>query len=422
MRNIKIGLIVIFSLLAIWLGILMVRGIAGQKIFYLRNNAGQAVSQDMRLVLDEEVALDGIEDIRVLYDMNGNDVYLYEGEGNTLKIKEYLGSGIKDNEASTVSVSSGELEIKGKKRNSIGFSFFFHIGTSNFGNGSYTEIWIPASYQGDLQIATASGDIISEPDIMLAECFEAESTSGTISIPAVDAKEVSIYSTSGDIKIDTINTKSDNKDARIDIATTSGDMYLKRLSGAVSIETTSGYVTAESILGDAELASTSGDINVKHIDGNVDATSTSGFVKISEGSGERNVSTTSGEIVLEGTDGAFDIDTASGEISVKAQKGAGSIETISGDVRLELSELTGNLDLNTTSGEVGIKISDNNSFEFEANSTSGDINTFFDDSLKFSKGGNSATGTYGNNTQEHKIDIETTSGDVRITKNYYLGS
>ena len=39
MRNIKIGLIVIFSLLAIWLGVVMVRGIAGHGIFYVRHNA-----------------------------------------------------------------------------------------------------------------------------------------------------------------------------------------------------------------------------------------------------------------------------------------------------------------------------------------------------------------------------------------------
>ena len=77
MRNIKIGLIVIFSLIAIWLGVVMVRGIAGHGIFYVRHNAIDNSSQDMRLVLDEEIALDGIDDIRVFYGMNGNDVYLY---------------------------------------------------------------------------------------------------------------------------------------------------------------------------------------------------------------------------------------------------------------------------------------------------------------------------------------------------------
>ena len=64
-----------------------------------------------------------------------------------------------------------------------------------------------------------------------------------------------------------------------------------------------------------------------------------------------------------------------------------------------------------------MKLSKMDSFAFEANTTSGEIDTFFDDSLKFSKRGNSAEGTYGSNTQGNKIDIETTSGDVRITKN-----
>ena len=371
----------------------------------------------MRLVLDEKVALDGIDDIRVLYGMNGNDVYIYEGEGNTLAVKEYLGSEIKDNAASTVSVNGGTLEIKGKKRNTNGFSFFFNFGTSNYAYGGYTEIWLPASYKGNLKIETVSGDITSEPDIALTDHFEAASVSGTISIPSVDARDVSVCSTSGDIRIETMNTKTDSSNAKIDIATTSGDMDFKKLNGKVSITTTSGYITAETISGEAEFSTTSGDIEVGHIDGNIEATSTSGFVRISEGNGTRKVSTTSGDITLEGMNGDFDISTASGEISVTDDKGAGSIETISGDVRLELAELSGNLDINTTSGYVDMKLSEKDSFAFEASTTSGEIDTFFDDSLKFSKRGNSAEGTYGSNTQGHEIDIETTSGDVRITKN-----
>ena len=416
MRNIRIGLIAVFSILAIWLGIVMVRGISGHKIFYLKNNAGQIASQDMRVVLDEEVALDGIDDIRILYNMNGNDVYLYEGEGNTLAVKEYLGSEIKDNAASTVSVNGGILEIKGKKRNTSGLSFFFNFGTSNSGYGGYTEIWLPASYKGNLKIETAGGDITSETDIALTDCFEASSVSGTISIPSVDAKAVSVSSTSGDLRIENMNTKAERTDAKIDITTTSGDMDFKKLNGKVSIASTSGYATVEMITGDAEFSSTSGDIKVGHIDGNADVASTSGGVRISEGSGARKVSTTSGDITLEGMNGDFDISTTSGEISVTNEKGAGSIETISGDVRLELAELAGNLDINTTSGYVDMKLSQKDSFAFEANSTSGDINTFFDDSLKFSKRENSAEGTYGSNSQGNKIDIGTTSGDIRITK------
>lgn len=417
MRNIKIGLIVIFSLIAIWLGVVMARGITGHKIIYLKDNASQSSSQDMRLVLDEEIALDGIDDIRVFYGMNGNDVYIYEGEGNTLTVKEYLGSGIRDNEASTVSVNGSILEIKGKKRNTSGFSFFFHVGTSSFGNGSYTEIWLPASYKGKLKLQTASGDITAEQNIALDNWFEATSLSGTISIPGVDAQAVVISGTSSDIKIDDININTTRTNAIIDIATTSGDMYFKKLSGKVSLATTSGYVTAETISGDATFSSTSGDIKVEHIDGNVDATSTSGYVRIDGGSGTRKVSTTSGDITLEGMNGDFDISTASGEISVTDDKGAGCIETISGDVRLELAELAGNLDINTTSGYVDMKLSEKDSFAFEANTTSGEIDTFFDDSLKFSKRGNSAEGACGSNAQGNKIDIETTSGDVRITKN-----
>ena len=101
---------------------------------------------------------------------------------------------------------------------------------------------------------------------------------------------------------------------------------------------------------------------------------------------------------------------------VKAERGAGSISTSSGDVRLTLPELTGKLNIHTTSGRVDISLSETAAMDFEANTTSGDITTFFDDSLIFSKRGNRSNGTVGSAEQVYEVDIETSSGDVRITK------
>ena len=114
-------------------------------------------------------------------------------------------------------------------------------------------------------------------------------------------------------------------------------------------------------------------------------------------------------------EGSFDISTTSGDIRVQAQEGQGKAQTSSGDISVELSGLTGNLNMNSTSGDVNIKLPESDSFDFEADTTSGDINTFFDDNLKFSKKGNNAQGTYGANRNGSRIDIETTSGDIKIT-------
>lgn len=191
---------------------------------------------------------------------------------------------------------------------------------------------------------------------------------------------------------------------------------LKQLTGTTDISSSSGWVKAETVTGNTRITTTSGDIMVQRIDGDAGTESSSGNVKIEEGSGRRSSKTTSGDIRLYGVDEPWSVSSSSGEVWIKAQKGSGDIETTSGDVRLELVELIGELDIHSSSGGVYINISEDNAFNFGADTSSGDINTFFDDELKYSKKGNNAQGTYGDNPQGKSIQIETTSGDIRIKK------
>lgn len=384
MRNIKIGLIVILCVIALGLCGVLVRGIAYGNGGGLDAKADAKGGTEMHLVLEEEVSLSGIDTISVLYDMNSNDVILHAGEGDTLLVKEYIGYEAKESEISTVTVSGSALEIKGKKRGYFGFA-----GYSD--GGGYTELWLPVSYRGNIKIAMLSGVIISEFDLTLGGTFSAASTSGEIITQDISADRVSF-------------------------STTSGDIRAAALTGGTDISTTSGRVSVEAISGAASVSATSGDVYISRIEGDADLSTVSGVVAVDAGSGRRGVSTTSGDIRLVWTDGDFDISTTSGEVSVNVEAGAGRIESTSGDIRLELPLLTGNLLIDTTSGEVSVKLSGDNSFEFAVDTTSGGISTFFDDSLTFSKKGNYAQGTVGNDTQGRRVDIETTSGDVRVAE------
>lgn len=415
MRKLKIGLLVMLCILTAFLCGIFAYGMTGHNIYrgfhgsydHERNYVG------MHLVLEKEVPLDGIDSISVSYNMNSNDIYLRECEGNTLTIKEYNEAELGESELSSVVVNGSRLEIEGKKRNYRSFS----SGFLSFGYcGGYTEILLPASYKGELSLKTASGDISSEMDLALERDLNAISTSGEIVMPDVTAENVSLGCTSGDIRIENIDTGSNGDAGDINIATTSGDIMVNQLAGETNIASSSGYVKAETITGDVQIATTSGDITVQCIDGNATVGTTSGGVKISKGSGERSISASSGDIILDGADRAWDIHTTSGEVWIKAQQGGGLIETTSGDINLELVELTGALNIDSSSGSVRMKLSQDNAFGFNAETTSGDINTFFDDDLKFSKRGNSAQGTYGQNPQENSIRIGTTSGDIRVTE------
>lgn len=426
MKKMKIATLVLLCILTAGLCVIFAYGMTGHDIYRGirgRNYDYERGYANMHLVLEQEVPLDGIDSISISYHMNSNDVYLYEGEGNTLTIKEYNEADLDANELSTVTVKGSSLEIKGKKRNYRNFSLgFFAFGYG----GGYTEIWLPASYKGELALATASGDIDSAMDITLEKDFKAAS-SGNISIPNINARNISLECSSGDVQVETVSTdgnisiatSSGNIDVqqltgKVRIGSSSGDINAGQLTGETDINSSSGCVRSESISGNAQISTTSGDITVGRIDGTATIGASSGYVKVYGGTGERTVRTTSGDILLEGVDSVWSAETSSGNVWVKAPMGNGGIESTSGDINLELGELTGNLAINSSSGYVRIRLSPDNAFDFEASTTSGDIRTFFDDDLSFSKKGNNARGTYGNNADNNSIRIETTSGDVQV--------
>lgn len=378
MRKLKISLLVILCIITVFLCGIFAYGIMGHNIyrgFFGRNTMESYRSySDMNLILEKEIDIEGIGNITVLYHMNSNDIYLHESESNTLTVKEYCGTEPKKNEISTVTVKDGSIEIKGKKRNRLDFFWFFGSKSPR----GYTEIWLPASYHGKLELSTASGDIDSDLDISLEESFTAASSSGEILLPNITASYARLESSSGNIRIDNIHVSTDDSSRETCITTSSGDVTVQNMNGDVSVDTSSGNVN---LLG---------------------------------GDGSREISTSSGDTRLYGDTMAWNINTSSGEVQLDAKQGCGTVATTSGDMRLELEMLTGVLSLQSSSGNVNMDLSGDNAFYFQAETASGDIDTFFDDDLKFSKRGNHADGTYGEDPGEKEVQIQTSSGDVRI--------
>lgn len=366
MKGLKITLIVVLCVIVAALCGMLAWGIGNPGGWH--RFTGEMSKEEKRLVLDQEVSLDGVDSIEISYDKNSNDVYIYEAEGDTLRVKEYAGYEVRESEMTTVGVKGSTLEIEGKRRHTS-FRRMFSFGY----NSSYTEIWLPSSYRNALSVETSSGEIRSDMAIVLDAGFTGGSSSGDIALKEVSAADVALSASSGNIDGTSICASS------ITISTSSGD------------------------------------ITVERADGDTKASASSGYIKIKGGNGAREIHTSSGDVLLEGLQDAFDVCTTSGEAVVKADKGAGSISTSSGDVRLTLSELAGRLDIHTTSGEVKLGLPAGAAVDFAAETSSGDINTFFDDSLSFSKRGNSAKGSIGGEPRQ-EVRIETSSGDVRVTE------
>lgn len=362
MKNVKIALIAVLSVMILGLCVLLGMGIGG-RIGRFGGAGNTRWGGSYRLVQEQEFPMEGINNIRIEYTKSGNDVTVYEAEGNSVIVREYANYDAAGGELAEIKSQGGKLTVKGPRRANTFISINKFI---------YTEIYLPADYSGELNIGTVSGEISITMDLSLEG-------------------ELNLASTSGDINTYTQNIRA----KKINVASTSGELRLSVLEA-----------------GELNASTTSGDIRIEKADTFVTCSSTSGEITVSGGTGNRKISSTSGDVRVEGLSGNVSVNTSSGEINVSGDKGCGSANSTSGDVFLSLAELSGDISVNTSSGEVKLELPRESSLEFEASTSSGDIDTFFDESLSFSKKGNHAAGTVGSGG--NKIKITTTSGDVRV--------
>ena len=337
---------------------------------------------DYKLVQEKELPAESIDSLEIRY-RNFMSVIFYENSDDTILIREYLNFTPSNKQLSEIKTAGDTVTVQGPKTN-------FYTGSFLPAPNGYTEIWLPSKIYDSLSVQTVSGDIRS--DFPLAPgALTANSTSGDITFPDLESDRTSV-------------------------STISGDILLSSVSGAsVSLSTTSGNIVTGDISGESNVSTTSGDITTALLGGGTVST-TSGEVRITEAEKNLSVNSVSGDVRVESLNAPFRFNTTSGEIIVENGSGSGKASSVSGDIRLSLTDaLTGNLTLNTTSGDIVLALPETSAFYLDFDSTSGSCNTFFDDRLSFNKRGNQASGEYGSNS-ENKLNVSTTSGDLRITK------
>lgn len=382
MKAAKIVLITVLCGLILFLCSILGMGMQKGSSFFSRN--GGSIFSNYELVQEWEMSADAVTQLRVDYGMNNNDVFLYEGEGDKIVIREYANFEMEEGQRTTVRQEKNELAVQGRNRSFM----FFYIGA---GRHAYTEIYLPAGFEPDIYIKTLSGDIAATKDILEGNVCKVSSTSGDIRFQSVEAESIEASSTSG------------------------GIFFEKAAAGTIYVSTTSGDIGVQKAEGNVSVSSTSGDIFLNEAKGSVSASTTSGDIGVQGGAGERHISSSSGEIRLSGVNGRFELSTTSGDIFLGEGAGWGKAHSISGEISMELASLDGNLSVGTTSGNVRLRLPAEAGFIFDFDSVSGECETFFDEALSFNKKGTSASGTYGGGT-DTEVVISTTSGDVWISE------
>ena len=210
------------------------------------------------------------------------DIEFVKANDNIVNVKVY------DEEDSSVyvGVTDNTLKVVSKNKTKVHFG----IATMN----KKVVISLPENIY-DLVITSTSGDITSE----------------------IEFNNVSIKSTSGDIKLDKV------KDA--DLSVTSGDIFVKEVNNLI-INSTSGDVDINKINNHIELKTQSGDVKINDLSLTEDSKIkvTSGDIKVLKSSSDIyfNASSKTGDIRINNNNryGAAEltINTVTGDITVKS--------------------------------------------------------------------------------------------------------
>lgn len=122
------------------------------------------------------------------------------------------------------------------------------------------------------------------------------------------------------------------------------------------------------------------------------------------------------ELALEGVE----IGTSSGRIdlrSIQSMAGRSVFESSSGDISLDIARLDGDLRLDSSSGDITVRLPTDAGFELAADTSSGDIAVEFPMAVSGSIASNNrddVNATVGAGT--HHLSVDTSSGDIRVRR------
>lgn len=271
----------------------------------------------------EEIRLSIVGDLMVCLDGDPSSSIRLRGDVDDLDI---------------VTGADGVLSITQEK--SAGGSFFFSRGLSS----ASIELTIPQRHWGRLELSTGSGDMEIRDGVL-------------------EADNVSIKTTSGDIELDSLEISR-----RLEVNTASGDLSL-----------TGG------VCGELAFRSASGDLEGRNVTAAVLA------------------QTSSGDVSLSG--------------DIRALKAASA----SGDLELDTQSFPRSLELSTKSGDCAVHIPDNDGFVLRYSTVSGELSSSFPltaaGNVLLRRAGRAGEARYKDGGDGRMFVLCSVSGDIELRKN-----
>jgi DUF4097 and DUF4098 domain-containing protein YvlB len=196
-----------------------------------------------------------------------------------------------------------------------------------------------------------------------------------------------------------------------------GKVAVTNVTGDLTIDVASAPVTTSATRGELRIHVGSGAVQVTQAMGDLSVDTGSGAVTVSDIRGESiSMETGSGDVTATNLrSNQLSVDTGSGNIQVTGLTAPQvSLETGSGSVSADLSGEVWNVNVETGSGDVTLKVPPTLAAEVDIETSSGDIETDFEVAVT-RHARDHMTGRIGEGGG--KIEIETGSGGIKLVKN-----
>jgi lia operon protein LiaG len=304
-----------------------------------------------------------------------SDINLINTNDNKVKVHIYgkLYAKNRDNvNEPVIELNNGKLEVKQNRRNKTYVGLNFNVFWFNK-NDVRIDVFIPKAYREDMSIDSSSGNI--KTDTLDIKSLKVDTFSGKITLDDVTSGTINIDTSSGDITAGSLKAKD------VEIKSFSGKFRSKALeTDKLEVSSSSGEVSLGLVKAvDVVLDTFSGKINAEGFEAN-----------------NAKVSSSSGKVLFN---------------SVNA--GKFTCETFSGDVLMNKGALK-NASIETSSGKVALKLDAGSEFSLDAESSSGNVVCEIPVDTVEKQEKNVLKGSVGKS--ENKIGIETFSGDISISR------
>jgi DUF4097 and DUF4098 domain-containing protein YvlB len=328
---------------------------------------GNALRMSNSVDVDEEKTqpVTGVSNIYV--NTTSDEINIIKTDSNELKARFHGTYSTNDREYGpefTMTASGGEIRIK--------VEYKPHIGILMFNSSLKLDVYLPAAYAKNLDIRATSADV-NVDEIASLEGFSCKTSSGNIRAGLVNAGKAELSATSGNISI---NGAFDS----IKCGASSGQIESDRIKAkSAAFDTTSGDIRVNADADELMLNASSGNVTAGRVYSN-----------------SCRAETSSGTITLSGNPGKLETSSSSG------------------DVNLTYDEFAGDINVSTTSGNVGITLPQNAEFHLSYRTSSGSGRVDFPVTVY---GGSNEKGIEGTVVSDRNtIQINTSSGNLDITK------